>query len=208
MSYFHKIIHDLTKNIHPCMAGRNKLFSKHLICLLLTDLDINLMKRIIDSLDNLHHGLHRLLQLKLTISTAGECVWQVLEQQLILCQPLHRLEKIRRKRQLMSQLLLTAQQDGMVISHLRQGCLGRLHVLTVSEIIVCLYYTVIISQYTQWGMGTWNFIQYYKNSIVKTRDVWKYALCFQLKICQVGLDLQPLIVPKVIKFGTKLGTRV
>ena len=142
------------------MAGRNKLFSKHLICLLLTDLDINLMKRIIDSLDNLHHGLHRLLQLKLTISTAGECVWQVLEQELILCQPLHWLEKIRGKRQLMSQLLLTAQQDGMVISHLRQGCLGRLHVLTVSEIIVCLYYTVIISQYTQWGMGTWNFIQF------------------------------------------------
>ena len=37
---------------------------------MVTDLDINLVKRVVNSLDDLQHGLYRLLQLKLAIGAA------------------------------------------------------------------------------------------------------------------------------------------
>ena len=56
-----------------------------------------------------------------------------LEQELVLGEPLHGLEKVRGERQLVTQLPLAAKQDRMVVSNLAQRTLGTLHVLTIPE---------------------------------------------------------------------------
>ena len=54
-----------------------------------------------------------------------------LEQELVLGEPLHGFEEVGGEGQLVAELLLAAQQDGMVVPHLRQRALGALHVLTI-----------------------------------------------------------------------------
>lgn len=58
-----------------------------------------------------------------------------LEQELIFGESLHWFEKVGGEGQLMAQLLLTGEQDGMIVPHLRESTLGTLHVLTIPATI-------------------------------------------------------------------------
>ena len=84
-------------------------------------LDVNLMKAVVNALDDLQHCLHAFLQLKLSIDGGGEGVGQILQQQLVLGQPLHRLQQIRAEGQLVAQVFLAAEEDGMIVTNISQS---------------------------------------------------------------------------------------
>ena len=69
-----------------------------------------------------------------------------LEQELIFGESLHWFEKVGGEGELMAQLLLTGEQDGMIVPHLRESTLGTLHVLTIPAIDIMCYELWMIKQ--------------------------------------------------------------
>ena len=66
-----------------------------------------------------------------------------LEEELVLGEPLHGLEEVGGEGQLVAELPLAAQPDGVVVPDLAQGRLGALHVLTVPDDIYFRYLILV-----------------------------------------------------------------